>query len=240
MAYTNYSSHSTARAWKAVILVSIFTTTFVFMHDEARSREFSSVGRCVRTACAKIRANKRVYAISKDGGVTFGKKRESMRETKQRAKEVIKNNPDLKVIVRAWENGKRIDQVKFATLTKTPPEANTPGVQGVDRIVGWIESEVAQGRLTTRRYAGTCVCKTTTSGGHSDHADCAAVDIFASNEDMETIRNTLIREAAYFNTKYVILYKRIHFVGSSKYYSGSYHAHVHASVYGGIYNSACR
>jgi hypothetical protein len=135
------------------------------------------------------------------------------------------------------EDDEFIEQVRFRRISSSPPIADTQGVLGIDRAVGYIESKPEW--KSTRRYAGICVCKP-----DSDHRDCAAIDVFASNSVMEAMRDVFLENSTWFNTKYVILYRTIFIVRNdgtwySKPYTGFYHAHVHLSVNGGISGSAC-
>ena len=217
--------------------MAFLSTSYVFIRRRNRSKEFSTLSRCVRVGARRIHREGAKYAVGLEGKV--GRPR-TFPEAKKRAKHLIKKFPAHKVTMVAMYNDVIVDRVRFATLSKTPPVKATEGAPGIDRIVGWIESEVRQGRLTSRRYAGICVCKRTSSGGHSDHADCAAIDIFGSAHDMEVIRDVVIQESGYFDTKYAILWDRIHFPGGgSQHYNGSWHGHDHISVNGGRYNAAC-
>jgi hypothetical protein len=57
---------------------------------------------------------------------------------------------------------------------------------------------------------------------------------------MGKMKNEFISNSDYYHTKYCILADRLYYPGGgSAYYSGPYHTHLHTSVYGGIYNSAC-
>lgn len=227
--------------------MAFFTFTFLFIHDSVKSRQFNGLRQCIKKGANKLVAapegQQRKYAISIDKGQNWGLKRDSLNVTRERVKSIMENHRDAEVWLAAFtgdEYKDLLDKVRFRTLSKYPPKQDTPGVAGIDKIVGWIEREVSEGRLTSRRYAGICVCKTTSSGSHSDHADCAAIDMFGTNKDMERIRDQVLKESVYFNTKYVILYDRIWFPsGYNKPYTGTWHGHVHISVYGGKYNSAC-
>lgn len=220
--------------------MSLFSTTYVFLHDDEKSKEFALIGSCVSRGAEKVRAPSRTYSVGLDVVNERARKRD-FKDAKERVRYLMKRFPSHKVVMEAYgSDGSKLDRVRFVTLESAPPVANSPGVEGIDRIVGWIEREVREGRLTTRRYAGICVCKHTSSGGHSDHADCAAIDIFASDHDMKAIRDMMIAEAEYFKVKYHILYSTIYFPGQGmKPYSGSYHLHNHISVTGGVYNAAC-
>ena len=57
---------------------------------------------------------------------------------------------------------------------------------------------------------------------------------------MVRIRDYLLDNAEYFDIKYIILFNRIWYRdGSSAYYSGDYHTHIHISVEHGVNGSAC-
>ena len=134
-------------------------------------------------------------------------------------------------MVAEGSDGSKLDQVRFFKVQVEPPIQDGPGVIGIDRFQAHVKMF-----YPNARWAGTCVCKPA-----SDHRACAATDYFDSPKNMEAMRNDAIRNAEFFHTKYVILYRTIyhapHFQGS--YYSGTYHAHVHVSVYGGVPDSAC-
>lgn len=221
--------------------MSLFSTTYVFLHDDKRSQEFRLLGTCVSRGAEKVRAPSRAYAVGLEGMDGARARKRNFTDAKERVRHLMKTFPTQKVVMEAYgTDGSRLDRVRFVTLSKKPPVADTPGVEGIDRIVGWIEREVKEGRLTSRRYAGICVCKHTSSGGHSDHADCAAIDIFASDHDMKAIRDMMIVESDYFRIKYHILYGTIYFPGQGmEPYHGDYHLHNHISVTGGVYNAAC-
>lgn len=219
--------------------MDIFKITYAFIDDKVVSKQYLLLGNCLRAGTERVRkADGRMYCVGLENNV--GRPR-SFLDAKHRANVLIRKFPEHKVTFRGVDgDGNTLAQVRFVTLSKAPPVATTPGVAGIDNIVGWIENEVSEGKLTSRRYAGICVCKTTTSGGHSDHADCAAIDVFDTKADMELMRDVILDWDEYFDTKYVILYQTIWFPGGeSRPYSGDYHAHIHVSVTGGIYNSAC-
>jgi len=216
----------------------LWPTKYLYIYNTVPSKHFISLRTTIDRGSGKVSAPGRVYAVGLEGEV--GRKR-TLFSAKKRVRELIERYPSHKVTMRAFEKEHRVDQVTFVSVTAEPPLKDTPGVEGIDRFVTWLENEVKNGRLTTRRYAGICVCKHTASGGHSDHADCAAIDVFGSNEDMATMRDVAIAESDYFHTKYAILFKRIHFPdGTDRYYTGEWHSHLHLSVEGGVYNSACR
>lgn len=110
--------------------------------------------------------------------------------------------------------------------------ADTPGVPNIDLVVAAVDEFWPK-----RRYAGICVCKP-----NSDHRDCAAVDWFDTNESMAAARDYFIDNYQTYGIKYIILFDRIYsdrYGFSARPYVGTYHAHVHISVYGGIPGAAC-
>jgi hypothetical protein len=220
----------------------LYPDAYIFIYDQRASKPFVFPSGAVRKGAAKIQGDGRLYTVSLEGEAS--RRKLSFKDAKAKVKRLLVNYPNHKVTMRAFLSGDSqdllIDHVRFARISTEPPLKDTPGVLGIDRFVTWLESEVEQGRLTSRSYAGICVCKSTSSGGHSDHADCAAIDVFGTNHDMEVMRDTAIREADYFNTKYAILFQEIWFPdGSSRPYTGQFHAHLHLSVTGGVYNKAC-
>ena len=128
-----------------------------------------------------------------------------------------------------------LEQVSFRKM-QDEPVANTEGVEGIDRFVGWVNAEARAGRLDGVRYAGICVCK-----HPSDHADCAAVDIFATDASMRKMVAEALGNADYYHTKYTILYREICYPspGQCQAYFGDKHYHVHLSVNGGHHDAAC-
>jgi hypothetical protein len=111
---------------------------------------------------------------------------------------------------------------------------DTSGVDGIDKWCGLLKSEGFTDDRTFR-YAGICVCKP-----GSDHKDCAAVDNFDTADRMRAELQLALKYRDYINLKYCILFDRIYFRdGSVRVHTGTYHSHLHTSVYGGIFNSAC-
>lgn len=110
--------------------------------------------------------------------------------------------------------------------------ADTAGVENIDRVVAAVDEFWPK-----RRYAGICVCKP-----RSDHADCAAVDWFDTAASMAAARDYFLDHAGIYGIKYIILFDRIYsdaYGFQPRPYTGFYHSHVHASVYGGFPDSAC-
>jgi hypothetical protein len=67
---------------------------------------------------------------------------------KTRAKELLRKRPSGVTIVmeRLTSDGEVADKVRFRKITVKPPLPNTEGVEGIDRIVGWVNQE-SPGRL---------------------------------------------------------------------------------------------
>lgn len=106
-----------------------------------------------------------------------------------------------------------------------PPPTNTPGTPAVDQFVA-----VLNERWPWWRNGGACVCKQTRPGVWSDHAYCAAQDVFDTPANMEAIRDFAVAHAEELQITYVILYDRIWVRGSGwARYTGTYHHHVHIS-----------
>lgn len=219
----------------------LFETTFGYLHDDKLFERATRKG-AVRDGLEKVEGHWRTYrvGVETNAGYTEGTEK-GISEARDRALHLSKKFPNRKVRVRAFKDGVLMDQVRFVTLRKNPdPAGDLRLCEGCRKFIGWVEAEKAAGRLTGVRYAGGCVCKSTQFGSHSDHADCAAIDIFADAKSMERMRDVLRDNPEVFDLKYVILYRTIYFPdGSSHAYSGDYHAHVHASFYGGKFNSAC-
>lgn len=215
----------------------MFEKTYAFIYKKDLSRHYRILRNSVTAGASKVYGPYRKYAVGLEGEV--GKKR-SFSEAKSRARDLIKKFPNHKVTFRAYKGDEVAGQVRFATLINKPPVAKTEGCEGIDRFVGWIEAERKKGKFKGRRYAGICVCKSTTSGSHSDHADCAAVDVFASWADMHRMVQESLSNSDWYHTKYSILGDLIYFPGlRPRDYTGNYHAHIHLSVNGGKHNSAC-
>jgi hypothetical protein len=214
----------------------LFDTKYLYIHDENRSKEFSVVRTCVNVGADEIKrpwdVKYRVGIAGENVGIPL-----EIAAAKERARDLLRKRPigDTIVLQRLRsDNDSVADQVRFRKVTKKPPVASTEGVLGIDRMCGWVNAEARAGRLKGVRYAGICVCKP-----DSDHADCAAVDIFAEWASMEKIENEFWSKPDYYNAKYSILGSTIRFFGHAEHYGGVYHAHNHLSVTGGVPGSAC-
>lgn len=211
--------------------------SFVHIHDRERSREFRVPHVAVREGAKLILTDEARYRTAVEG--TKGILR-TFEAASDRASRLLEKLPIGTVIrLEALFETQVVDVVKFRQLTPESPVAETEGVPGIDRFVGLVNAKAKSGEWPDRRFAGICVCKP-----DSDHRDCAAVDIFASNEHMEQMRDEALKNAEFYMTKYVILFQTIHLVRSdfthfSKPHTGDFHAHVHLSVSEGIPNSAC-
>jgi len=209
--------------------VSLFTTKYYFIHDERRSREFTLAGGCAREGASRLKRPSRRYLVRVDENT--GRFREYP-DTVLRVRELLVSRPlGTNVIMEAYgTDGSKLDQTRFRRAEKGPLVADTEGVLGIDRWVGWMNEA-----YPNTRWAGICVCK-----ANSDHRDCAAADNFDTEENMREQVRISQQNADYFMTKYDILFRTIYFPGEEpKPYYGDYHAHVHHSVYGGIPGEAC-
>jgi hypothetical protein len=211
--------------------------SFIHIHERERSREFRVPHVAVKDGAKLVLTDEAQYRTAVEG--TKGILR-TFEAASGRASTLLEKLPIGTVIrLEAVFERQVVDVVKFRQLTPKPPVSNTRGVSGIDRFVGLVEAKAKTGEWSDRRFAGICVCKP-----ESDHADCAAVDVFASNEHMEQMRDEALNNAESFMTKYVILFQTIHIVRSdfthfSKPHTGDFHAHVHVSVSDGIPDSAC-
>ena len=210
-------------------------TKFIYIHDQDRSKEYELARFCVGAGAREIKRDWDVKYRVGISGQNFGIPRD-FDPAKKRTKYLLVNRPSGVTVVmeRLDKDNKPVDRTRFRKITVKPPVPQTEGVEGIDRIVGWVNQEARAGRLKGVRYAGICVCKP-----NSDHRDCAAVDIFATWDSMEKIEREFWRDPQYYHAKYSILGRQIRFYGHSEYYSGDYHAHNHLSVNGGVYGSAC-
>jgi hypothetical protein len=209
---------------------------YVYSVEEKLSREYSRVRFCVNAGASRVKGGQWLkYRVN------VGTNKGILRDfagAKNRARHVLRTKPIGTTVQLQAVRLDPIDvvaTVKFRKVSSAPPVADTEGVEGIDRFVGWVNAESRAGRLKGVRYAGICVCK-----HPSDHADCAAVDIFATEESMEAMRHEALTNVAYYHTKYTILYRTISFPTTSQPYYGDYHAHLHLSVNGGIHDAACR
>ena len=213
----------------------MFDNKFIYIHDEKRSKEYEIARFCINAGADEI---KRSWNVKYRVGVAdqnMGMPRD-FQGAKKRAKQLLVDRPSgITVVMERLDNQEDpVDRTRFRKLTVKPPVAATPGVEGIDRIVGWVNQQVREHRFTGVRYAGICVCKP-----DSDHRDCAAVDIFAPWDVMEKIEREFWRDPQFYHSKYSILGRTITFYNHSEPYNGTYHAHNHLSVTGGIPGSAC-
>jgi hypothetical protein len=219
--------------------MTIFRTVYAYVFEQQRSRFYATVRAVVRVAMQKVDYKWAAYYRVGLEGESLGVKR-TKGEAAKRARGLLKSKPvGTSVIVRAYhKTDEVIGAVKIRKATKKPVVPNGRGVEGIDRFEWFVKVNFPKAR-----FAGDCVCKTTVSGGHSDHADCAAVDYFDTWANMSAMRDAAFRYQDWFHTKYAILGDRIYFpsgTGSrSEHYSGVYHPHLHLSVNGGVYRSAC-
>ena len=210
--------------------MSLFNKRFIFIYAATRSREFLTASGAVREGFKKVDKpwidGWRV-AIDSTVGIT----RKDPRDVRKRAVHLLTNRPvGTTVRIEALNKDKVVDRVRFRQALVKPPVKPTPGPIGLDRVEGFIESE-----YKNARWAGDCVCKP-----DSDHKDCAAVDYFDTEENMVRMKNDLLSAPDYFDIKYIILFDRLWKPdGSSQPHTGTFHAHVHVSVNGGVPNSAC-
>ena len=214
----------------------MFEIRYKFVHEGKHSRDYLRARSCVREG-AKIVERKwdakyRVGVV----GQNLGMPRE-FEAAVDRARFLLRERPiGTTVVIQRLrsDNNSPAETVKFRKVTVRPPVANTEGVEGIDRAVGWIEAN--KKRSDRVRYAGICVCKP-----DSDHADCAALDIFATDSFMRRMKAEFLANPSWYHTKYVILYREICFPAPGRCgpYFGVFHAHVHLSVNGGHPNAAC-
>lgn len=212
--------------------------TYVYIHNADRSREYAVRHYCISAGTKLIQGPHLEYRVLIDG--EYVTPQIELERAQDRANSILKNKRvGTTVGIHAFRGHDRVDGVRFRAMEDKPPVAHTEGVEGIDRFVGWVEAERKAGRLTDRRYAGICVCKP-----DSDHRDCAAVDIFASDAHMTYMLKETFNNQDWYHTKYSILAQTIYFpTGGTSYrtehYYGEFHSHLHLSVNGGIPNSAC-
>jgi hypothetical protein len=209
--------------------------SFVFIDEGHVSDDYVLSGPCINDGAKTVKksADWIGYRVNVDDRVGEVK---SFADAKVRAQAALESKPigttvRLQAVVKSTLKVK--DRVNFKKI-RDNPIVNTPGVEGIDRFVGWIEAHKSPGDNV--RYAGICVCK-----HPSDHADCAAVDVFATNTFMKRMKAEALRNPQFYHTKYVILFKEICFPdpGQCQPYFGDTHYHVHLSVNGGIKDKAC-
>jgi hypothetical protein len=216
----------------------IMAHLYAYIYGDKRSKEFAHVDNLVDTGAAKIRRDAEwiTYHCGIEGE-SAGHAR-TFKDAKHRARQMRWDLPigkTTRIVTKKNGEGEPLDVVRFVEFEDEPHVYDGRGVIGIDRIEAFVRD-----KYPNARWAGDCVCKHTYDGGHSDHADCAAVDYFASWEVMGKMKNEFISNSDYYHTKYCILADRLYYPGGgSAYYSGPYHTHLHTSVYGGIYNSAC-
>lgn len=214
-----------------------FPPEYVYIHDGDRSEFFPSAGVAGRAGAALLRPDAHpnaLYRIVVDGEE---RRQKDFVEARRQAVAVVAARPagSNVALQSVRKTGEVIDQVRFRKVPGVPPVKDSRGVEGIDRVEGAIED-----KFPAARFAGDCVCKP-----DSDHRDCAAVDYFDTSANMVKMRLMLMDNAAYFHLKYIILFDRIYFFDTtgtftgSQDYTGTFHAHIHVSVYGGKTGSAC-
>lgn len=207
----------------------LFSTTYLFIHNNRPSRNYVRLRAAVREGVKKL-PKREWLEYRTSAGSNKGILRD-LKGAEARARELLKKRPiGTTIEIEAVKDKKEVvDRVKFRKTQSSPDLKPTPGNVYLDRVEGYIEEAFPRAR-----WAGDCVCKP-----NSDHAFCRAVDYFDSAENMVKIRTAMLAEHEYFGITYVILFDRIWYPsGSSAYYSGVYHSHVHVSV-GGQGVSAC-
>jgi hypothetical protein len=209
--------------------MSLFSTKYLFIHNNRTSRDYIRLRAAVREGAQKL--PKRDWLEYRANAGDNKGVLKSLNGAEERARYLLKHRPiGTTVQIEAVKDKKEVvDRVKYRKTKDTPDVKPTPGNLYLDRVEGYIEEAFPRAR-----WAGDCVCKP-----NSDHAFCRAVDYFDSSENMVKMRNALLAEADYFNIEYIILFDRIWYRnGGSAHYSGVYHAHIHVSV-GGQGVSAC-
>lgn len=211
----------------------MFDPKFVFIRDQEKSKEYLTAGGAVRAGADKVYGPHRTYRVHLEGNV--GIDRPEFKGARARAIDLVRDKPTGTVVYfDALKQGILVDRVKFRKTEGFPPEADTRGPIGLDRVEGFIRAA-----FPDARFAGDCVCKPL------DHGDCAAVDYFDTVEEMTQMRDALMGQPSYFRIKYIILFDRIYFFNEDGSfdggysYTGQYHSHIHVSVYDGISRSAC-
>jgi hypothetical protein len=212
---------------------------YLYVYQDKKSRDFAKLVNSVNAGAEKVRreADWITYHVGVEGE-SAGRARK-FREAKDRAIELRKKlglGKGIRIVTKKNGEGVPLDVVRFVEIEDDLQVVNGPGCEGIDRAEAWVREN-----LPNSRWAGDCVCKHTTTGAHSDHADCAAVDYFNTMVNMQKMRAEFVNNRPdYYHTKYVLLGSYIYYPGQAPRLSGvDYHAHMHLSVYGGRYNSAC-
>ena len=206
---------------------------YLYVFNRVKSREFDDVGRSIAVGAALVKreADWITYHVGVEGE-NIGRAR-PFPEAKDRAEELRRKlGVGKRVILASKANGKGsiLEQVKFLEVLPVDEVPDGPGVEGIDRFEAFVRSH-----FPNARWAGTCVCKP-----DSDHADCAATDWFDTYANMAKMVAEVRANPSHYRMKYAILKDRIYFPdGTSRYYSGVYHTHVHFSCFGGIDGAAC-
>jgi hypothetical protein len=127
--------------------------------------------------------------------------------------------------------------VGVRVIETTPSPVPTPGIPAVDQFVGYLND-----RWPNWSNGGLCVCKHIAgSSSWSDHAYCAALDVFDTDQHMHEIAEFAADNAAKLRVAYVIYEKRIWTAAEGwHYYSGEYHYHDHISFEHGPARLACQ
>lgn len=208
----------------------MFNRRFIFIFAATRSREYLTAGGAVRDGFKKVdKPWVDGWRVAVDD--TVGIIRKDPRATRKRAIQLLENRPvGTTVRIEAINDDEVVGRVRFRQALVKPPVKDTRGPRGLDRVEGFIEF-----KYKDARWAGDCVCKP-----DSDHRDCAAVDYFDTEENMVKQKNDLLASPEYFDIKYIILFDRLWKPdGSSQPHTGTFHAHIHVSVNGGVPNAAC-
>lgn len=216
------------------------STRYNFAHNEATSRAYRAAAGTVRT-CFRRFPKKALFAEVHVNGHKAA--RRSLKRARERTIHYLKTTrPGTEIVVEVFESKDaktRLDVARFYKTEVAPPVKDGPGSPGIDAFESYVETF-----YPTARWAGDCVCKSTVSGGHSDHADCAAVDYFDTEANILKMIHDFCTNVSTFHPKYALwkytIYKPD---GRGGVYSGpsgaAYHAHGHFSTTDGQYNSAC-
>jgi hypothetical protein len=166
---------------------------YAYIYGDKRSKEFAHVDNLVDTGAAKIRRDAEwiTYHCGIEGE-SAGHAR-TFKDAKHRARQMRWDLPigkTTRIVTKKNGEGEPLDVVRFVEFEDEPHVDDGRGVIGIDRIEAFVRD-----KYPNARWAGDCVCKHTYDGGHSDHADCAAVDYFASWEVMGKMKNSSSRTA---------------------------------------------